>query len=218
MKVRSSFENLDGFHPTKNAGFTLVELLVTMGIVGIVIGSITLMFTSMSRQSTTQNATAELQQSVRNALNLMTREIRMAGFAVINNDFGITQAQSSSISFTVDWDNDGDVTSSHAGNPSISHVSDKIQYNWVPTERSLRRVTASGTPFFSSQILLGGADDAINVTGLTFSYLDELNNNTSFLDDIWTVVVTLTAETPAGRDGMVQRTFVSRVGCRNLGL
>lgn len=202
-----------------HSGFTLVEMLVTMAIVGIIIGSITLMFNNMSRQLTTQNANADLQQSARATLNFMAREIRMAGFTSLDDDdFGITQAESSSLGFSVDWDDDGEITDSHVGNPAISHSSDIIQYNWIPSERSIRRVTAVGTPHFTSQILLGGNDDPVNVIGFNFSYLDDLDNPTSFNDDIRTIIMTLTAETPAGRDGMVQRTFVSRIRCRNLGI
>jgi len=201
------------------SGFTMIELGVTMAIVGLVLGSIMLMFTNMSRTLTTQNASADLQQSMRAVVDFMAREIRMAGFTSQDDEkFGLTQAQSSSISFTVDWDDDGKVTDSYATNPKIPHESDKIQYNWVPAENSIRRVTASGSPFFSSQTLVGGTDDPINITRLVFSYLDQNNNATSVINDIRTVVITLTAQAPAGADGFIERTFVSRIRCRNLGL
>lgn len=201
------------------AGFTLIELLVTMAIAAIVIAAISLVFRNMSRTYTTQNANADLQQSLRAVVDFMAREIRMAGFTSLDDEvFGITQSQSSSVSFTVDWDDDGKVTASHTANPAVSHESDKIRYNWVPAENSLRRVTAFGSAFFSSQTLLGGPDDPLNVTGLIFSYLDENDDPTSVKSDIRTILITLTAQAPAGRDGMVERTYVSRVRSRNLGI
>lgn len=44
-----------------------------------------------------------------------------------------------------------------------------------------------------------------NVTGLTFTYPDSS-----------TVVITLTVQKPAGREGPISRTYTTRVRCRNL--
>jgi hypothetical protein len=144
----------------------------------------------------------------------------MAGFAPLDDeDFGITVAQTRTLGFTVDWDADGKVDASNGtAIPPIPHESDIIQYNYIASDRSLRRITGIGTASFSSQTLLGGADDDIKVTGLTFNYLDSSYNSTSTRSDIRTVIITLTAQAPAGREGLLERSYVTRVRCRNLGL
>ena len=53
-----------------NKGLTLVELLVTMAITGIVMTLVVAMFTSMSTGYTTQTGRADLQQSVRAVTDL----------------------------------------------------------------------------------------------------------------------------------------------------
>ena len=57
-----------------------------------------------------------------------------------------------------------------------------------------------------------------NVTDLTFRYLDAQDLETNDLDAIRTVEVSLTVEEPAGRDGILSRTYATRVICRNLNL
>jgi hypothetical protein len=69
-----------------------------------------------------------------------------------------------------------------------------------------------------------------NVTGLEFHYLDEDGNGLGDpdpwldpvplddLDDIRTVVISMTVREPAGRSEPVERTYTTRVHCRNLGL
>lgn len=198
-------------------GFTLVELLVAMAMFVMVLGAIVGIFTNFSNRYTTQNVTADIQQALRAAGDYMAREIRMAGFTPLDDeDFGITESQIRTLGFTVDWDADGKVDASHGG--AIPHESDIIEYNYIATDRSLRRITGKGTASFSSQTLLGGADDDMKVTGLTFNYLDSSNNSTSSKSDIRTVIITLTAQAPAGREGLLERSYVTRVRCRNLGL
>ena len=219
MRLWRSESMASGYPACRQAGFTLIELMVTFVIVAIVMAAITTMFTSMSAKYTTENVKADLQQSMRAVVDFMDREIRMAGFTSQDDEeFGITQAQSSTLAFTVDWDDDGKVTATHAFNPAVAHESDTIQYNWVPAENSIRRLTGTGSAFFTSQTLIGGLDDPINITGLNFTYLDEDNNTTTAINDIRSVVVTLTAQAPAGKDGMIERSYVSRIRCRNLGM
>ena len=52
----------------------------------------------------------------------------------------------------------------------------------------------------------------------TVDYFDADGNTTATLTDIRSVGISLTAEAPAGRDGTVERTYTTRVRCRNLSL
>jgi hypothetical protein len=66
--------------------------------------------------------------------------------------------------------------------------------------------------------LIGGADSNIKVTALDFSYRDKKNNPTSLVSEIRGAVITITAQAPAGREGMIERTYRTSVDFRNTGL
>jgi len=76
-------------------GFTLVELLVALVIMSIVSAAIYGMFALYKKSYTTQNVSADVQQSVRAAVELMVQDIRQAGLDPTNsNNFGIEEATS----------------------------------------------------------------------------------------------------------------------------
>ena len=69
-------------------GFTLVELLVVMAIVSIVMGGIYSVFVRSNRVYISQEEVVAAQQEARSALDIIGREIRMAGFIATNNKTG----------------------------------------------------------------------------------------------------------------------------------
>ena len=90
-----------------NKGFTLVELLVAMAITGIVAGAIFTAFLSQQKSYLIQDQVTEMQQNLRAGMDIMIREIRMAGYDPYGNSgAGIVAATGNSISFTLVSDND----------------------------------------------------------------------------------------------------------------
>ena len=73
-------------------GFTLIEILVTMAILGIVTMAIYSLYLTTQRTATTQDEVVELQQNLRIAMDQMVRDIRMAGFVVAFSDPPIENA------------------------------------------------------------------------------------------------------------------------------
>ena len=61
-------------------GVTLIELLVGLVICGIIIAGIYRVFIAQTRAYTVQEQVVEVQQSIRSAMELMLRDIRMAGY------------------------------------------------------------------------------------------------------------------------------------------
>lgn len=64
------------------AGFTLVELLVAMALMGIVMTAIFNLYLGTERSADTQDRIADVQQNIRFALDQVVRDVRMAGFAI----------------------------------------------------------------------------------------------------------------------------------------
>ena len=73
---------------------------------------------------------------------------------------------------------------------------------------------------YSHDLLAKGTATLLdNVTALSFTYLDRSDNllpEPVAVDQIRTVLISLTLQRPAGRNGMVSRTYSTRVRCRNL--
>ncbi len=106
-------------------GYSLIEILVALAITGIVTAAIYSSFISQQKSYTVQDQVAEMQQNLRAGLELMAREIRMAGYdkakySILNSAYPlppnghqrIIQAMPSVIQFTADLNEDGDTSDS----------------------------------------------------------------------------------------------------------
>jgi prepilin-type N-terminal cleavage/methylation domain-containing protein len=184
-----------------NQGFTLAELMLAMGIMLIVLTAIISLFTSLNRMYTTQGVAAGVQQVTRAGIDIMTRNIRMAGFDPLDTKtIGIVEAAESNIRFKYDTDEDGTIATD--GDEDIAYL--------LNADNQLIQQKNGNSA--SNQSLVD------HVSDLTFRYLDADDMETSDPDAIRTVEVSLTVEEPAGRDKVVSRTYSTRVICRNLSL
>ena len=64
----------------KRGGFTLIELLIAMAIASVVTAAIYSVFVSQQKSYTVQEEVVEMQQNLRAGMDMMVREIRMAGY------------------------------------------------------------------------------------------------------------------------------------------
>ena len=189
-----------------NEGFTLAELVLAMGIMLIVLAAIIGLFTSLTRSYTTQNVAADVQQVTRTGIDIMTRNIRMAGLNPLDiNPIGIVAATSNSIRFRYDTNGDGTIDTN-----AIEDANEDMGYLLNTNEQLIRQLNGKAS---SNRSLVD------NVSDLTFGYLDANDDTvTNDLTAIRTVVVSLTVAEPAGRDQVLSRTYATRVICRNLNL
>lgn len=201
-------ETLKNKYLYSKAGFSLVELLMALATSTIVLGAIYSVFNITNKNVTTQNVAANMQQSLRSAIGLMARDIRIAGLDPVGTgNFGILEATVSKIIFTQDSIDSG--TGEFNGEVDDSN-SEKVTYYFE--ERQIR------------QKLYDDPDYAVlisNIDAMEFSYLDadgnDLGNPVADLDLIRTVVIYIKVKEPAGRDEPVERTLTRKVECRNLG-
>jgi len=61
-------------------GITLIELLVALVICGVVIAGVYRVFVAQSKAYTVQDQVVEVQQGIRSAMEILIRDLRMAGF------------------------------------------------------------------------------------------------------------------------------------------
>jgi type IV pilus assembly protein PilW len=135
--------------PDRGSGFTLVELIVAMAIGLVIIGASYRVFEVQNKILHNQEQIVEMQQNVRAAMDMMTREARMAGYNPADAGFtGITVASSQ---LTIRADLDGDAAI--AGQEYIIYTFDSANM------RITRNIGAGAQPF------------AENIEALTFQSL-----------------------------------------------
>jgi len=156
---------------------------------------------SLNRAYTAQNVTAGVQQVTRAGINIMTRNIRLAGLNLRKiNRIGILEASVNKIRFQHDTNGSG--TTETGQNEDIAYLLND-------NHQLIRQKDGNSR---SNKSLVDHVND------LTFKYFDRDDEETSILDDIHTVEISLTVREPAGKDKIISRTYSTRVICRNLGL
>ena len=193
-------------------GFTLVEMMVALAVASIVLAVIFGVYAGLMRSYTTQNVAAEVQQAVRAGIDYMAEDIMMAGFNPRAGSF-IAFEEAGSTRIRVRFDRNSDLEDS---SPDFGDIA--YEYN-AGDSRVDQTEEGSTQPYID------------NVTDLSFIYRnaagEDLINDlgkpdpiSSDLDraDIRTVEISITVQEAAGRGKPVNRTYTTRVGCRNMGL
>lgn len=200
-------------------GFTLVEMLVSMVIVSIIVAAMGTIFERSSTVYTTQNVTAHLQQEVRAALEIIKTDALMAGYDRLNQ---LTLAEDlfvvmEATRMRIRADRDGDGSLSDAFNPSGE--CENRSYRYQASQNAIQIICGEGTASQQADILIGGNGVDLQVTALDFEYRDRDGNvalPSDPLTEIRGVVISVTAQAPAGRAGLVQRTYSTQVDFRNV--
>ncbi|MCX5916679.1 MAG: prepilin-type N-terminal cleavage/methylation domain-containing protein [Deltaproteobacteria bacterium] len=184
----------------KKNGFTMIELLAGILISAILMAGFYSVFFSQQTAFSAQEQMAEMNQNIRAALDLMTREIRLAGYKNSTSTFnGVATATSNSIRILADLNQDGDTADE---NEDISYT-----YN------------AGSLQICRNGVGLPVAD---NITNLSLQYTLKDGTVTSApanLADIRKITISITARTthPDQRTGAYRSiTLSSDITPRNL--
>jgi type IV pilus assembly protein PilW len=163
-------------------GFTLIELLIAMALALVVIGALSGAFVSQRKALNTQEQVSEMIQGARAAMDMISSEIKMAGYDPTDSgNFSIPyNANSSIIDIYADViDGDGSVTTSTG---STEHIT----YSKASGENIIRRNTNTG----------GGAQPfAENIQSFMVAYFDANGSATTTSADIRAIKITITART-----------------------
>jgi len=174
-------------------GFSLLEMLIVLAVFTFIVGGI---FGNLSQSQIRyqfEQEVAELQQSSRNAVDLMEREIKLAGFpkaSYYDSGQNWTSANSNKVAagfitigatnlvFEADIEEDG--------------IVERVDYNLSSgtLSRSAEdKPAGGGAPAAAYKVL------ANNVTALTFSYLDSNGAATATASQVRFVQISLTLNT-----------------------
>jgi len=184
------------------SGFTLVEVLMCLAILSVLFGTVYRSFDIFTRSFTKENVKAGVQQRTRIGIDLMTRDIRLAGLDPLGTaNARIIAADAENIQFSADLNYDGDA------NDPFENITYALNGDL------LKQTSDLGTGLVTDTLL-------DNVDALTFTYLDASDTPMAAPvgnpEDIRSVIVSLTMQRPAGRDEPISRTYTTRVRCRNL--
>jgi len=228
-------------------GFTLVELLITMLISGIIITSIYSAFQSQQNSYLAQDQVAEMQQNIRAGLEVMTREIRMAGYDPAGTaNAGFVAATGPRLNFTQDiTDNAGTATD---GDGDCNDSNENITFGFSnANDANTDGIADNVVPLAGAAPLgrnTGGGFQSIanNIAAIEFYYTladDSQTLTPANPADIRIVQITILARaanadrnfthgatyiTPSGavwappNDNFRRRLLTQRVNCRNMGL
>jgi type IV pilus assembly protein PilW len=194
-----------------SAGFTLIEVLVSIAMISIFSAAAMAVLIPLSRSYTATDVASSAQQVVRMAVEVMANDIRLAGLDPLDQaDAGLQEANATSIRFTCDRVNV--VAGDTEANGQIDNDNfENINYYFEPATESLNLRLYSGAPVQTTQQLVN------NVTNLEFRYFDEAGLVTGDLDLIRSVQISMTVEEDSGAGATVERSYTTRVLCRNLG-
>lgn len=162
----------------KNSGFSLIELLVAMGIGMVVLAAVTTTFMSQTRFYSAQEQINQMEQNARGALDLITRELKMAGYKPAGGGFYGVTYNASELLIQADLDSSGAISTSSSAN-------EQITYAYDATNQQITRKVGTGT----AEVL------AENITAFTFSYLDSSGTATTVSSSIRQVKIDVTART-----------------------
>lgn len=231
----------------RRSGFTLVELLVSMAIVGIVLSAIYSLFISQSRTASVQGQVVSVQQNLRAAIYFMEREVRMAGY----NPTGV---DSGGAGEDIDCDGTDDPSQDDDSATLMTDESEAFGIKNAQTSTLTFTQDLNGNgdtcdgdesiTYALNGLMLekNGTPIAENIEAIYFEYLDAAGTVVTSIGSIRQVVITVVGRTarpdadysdtnsyqsqlgttvftvPTGAENYRRRLLSVQVECRNIGL
>lgn len=193
-------------HTRAERGFTLIEMMIALVIAGVIFAAITTSFTFMRRTYRLQEEMSDMIENARVAMDIMTREIRLAGY----NPQGIALTG-------IVWDCTLsppvlELRMDMNGSGAYFGTNEWIMYKYDSTNKKIDRKVGFGSYLSFIE----------NIQSLTFQPLDGAGNATCTDADIREVRLIIVARTPkpdsswTSNNGYRTLTLTSVIQPRNL--
>lgn len=158
-------------------GFTLVELLSAMALSGFILTSLSATFIFQSRTFDAQEQVAEMVQTARAVMDMVSREVRMAGYNPGGASFYGIELHNSELRIRSDLNGDGDT----------NDPNEYIVYTYDSANGRINR--------HNSNISMTAEPFAENISDASVDYLDGDGNAAGSSDAIRQVLISITAKT-----------------------
>jgi len=155
-------------------GFSLVELLVAMIVGSLILALVCSTFLFQQKTYDVQGQLTDMIQSARATMDIMTREIRMAGYDPAEANFTGVPYSTTQLQVLADLNADGDTSDMEE---SITYAFDSYNYRILRTCVVLN----GGSP---PALVTVNAPLATEVEAFDFAYLDEDGSSTTSAADI----------------------------------
>jgi len=159
---------------SREKGFTIIELLIAMAIGLVVLGALVSTLVLQRRIYDLQEQATAMIQSARAAMDMITREVRMAGYNPEGLTFDGITYDASQLHIQADLDGDGVLGGSN----------EDVIYTYDGINLQIDRDTGGGAQPFAE-----------NIEPFTFAYLDGSGNATVTSSAIRQIRITITART-----------------------
>lgn len=222
--------------PRSESGFTLVELLITMVISGIIMAGVYAAYTVNQKVYTEQQHVVYMQQNIRASLQMLGREIRMAGYNPAGGSgAGIVDALPGQVQFTMDLNEDNDVDDPDEDVTYRLYLSDGVQKLGRDDNTDAQAIQAvaehidaiefyytlvkkSGASVTVSQKLNPTAAELSEIQAVTMSILARAANPDPKFTNTMTYKTASGVDWGPYNDNVRRRLLVTTVQCRNMGL
>ena len=175
------------FLKLSDAGFTLMELVVALGIGMAILGAVAGTFMTQTKFYNAQEQVNEMQQNARAAMDLMSREVKLAGYKPRGTESfsGVTY---STTELRIRANLNGALDDGAGGNATIDDSTDEhLVYTFVSANKQIKR--AYGAAGSTPEVI------ANNIESFTFGYLDSSGAATTTQANIRQVSLNITART-----------------------
>jgi type IV pilus assembly protein PilW len=170
-----------------DSGFTLMELVVALGIGMAILGAVAGTFMTQTKFYNAQEQVNEMQQNARAAMDLMTREVKLAGFKPRGTE-SFSGATYSTTELRIRANLNGALADAAGGNATIDDNTDEhVVYTFDSANRQIKR--AYGAAGSTPEVI------ANNIESFTFDYLDSTGAATTTQANIRQISLSITART-----------------------